>query len=266
MRPAWLVDLGLIDYNRALELQSAAVAARAEIRIPDTLMLLQHPPVITLGRAASPEHVLLSLEELTARGIQARETGRGGDVTLHAPGQLVGYPIVNLNERGRDVHRYLRDLEELLIRSLSGWGIEAGRIPTLTGVWIGDEKIAAIGVAVRRWIAHHGFALNVSTDLTLFEAIVPCGLADKGVTSVARLLGEGIRVEEAASRVTAEWSAVFASRLIPISIQRWEAAIGSAGSSATTASRNTRTTVGSHCDPAPSSRIKAACRADSAAR
>jgi lipoyl(octanoyl) transferase len=261
-----LVDLGLIEYDRAMELQSTAVMARAECRIPDCLLLLEHPSVITLGRGARPGHVLVSAEELVERGIALRETGRGGDVTLHAPGQLVGYPIVDLNARGRDVHRYLREIEEVLIRALCGWGIEARQVPRLTGVWVGEDKVAAIGVAVRRWVAHHGFALNVSTDLSLFDTIIPCGLAGKGITSVSHLLGEVARVGEAVRRVTAEWSAVFATSVTEVSAQRWEAAIGAARSSATTASRNTRTIVGSHCEPAPSSRIDAACRADSAAR
>jgi lipoyl(octanoyl) transferase len=255
---SWLVDLGLVPYDDALALQAAAVAARAEGRLPDLLLLLEHPPVITLGRAAKAAHVLASPAARAACGIELRETGRGGDVTLHAPGQLVGYPIVDLTPRGRDVHRYLRDLEEVLIRAAAGWGIEAGRIPKLTGVWVGDDKLAAIGVAVKRWIAHHGFALNVSNDLALFDLIVPCGLSGKGVTSVSRLHGGPATIEEAASHVTAEWPAVFATHLIEVSRQRLEAVIGSASSEATTESRNTRTTVGSHCDPAPSSRMSAA--------
>jgi lipoyl(octanoyl) transferase len=266
LSPTWLVHLGLIPYDEAVALQAAAVIARAAGRIPDLLLLLEHPPVITLGRAAKAGHVLAPPEELAARGIALRETGRGGDVTLHAPGQLVGYPIVDLTPRGRDVHRYLRELEEVLMRALAGWGIDAGRIPTLTGVWVGDDKVAAIGVAVKRWVALHGFALNVSNDLTLFDLIVPCGLAGKGVTSVSRLLGQPMAVEEAASRVTAEWTAVFATHLIEVSRQRLEAVIGSVSSEATTESRNARTIVGSHCEPAPSSRMSAACRGESAER
>ena len=242
----WLVDLGMIAYDQAIAVQTAAVAARAEGRIPDLLLLLEHPSVITLGRAAKTDHVLLSAHELAARQIAVRETSRGGDVTVHAPGQLVGYPIVDLTARGQDVHRYLRDIEEVLIRALSGWGIAAGRIPKLTGVWIGDEKVAAIGVAVKRWIAHHGFALNVANDLTLFDTIIPCGLVGKGVTSISRQLGHDVTVAEAAGRVTAEWTAVFATHLTEISVQRLEAAIDSVSSGATTASRKTLTTVGSH--------------------
>jgi lipoate-protein ligase B len=262
----WLVYLGLIPYDEALDLQLAAVHARAEAHIPDTLLLLEHPAVITLGRGANTSHVLAPAAELVKRGIDVRETGRGGDVTLHAPGQLVGYPIVELRERGRDVHCYLRDLEELLIRALAGWGIAAERVPGLTGVWVGDEKVAAIGVAVKRWIAYHGFAINVSTDLSLFETIIPCGLADRGVTSVTRLLDETITPDEAAGRITAEWPDVFRTRLVEVPRQEWEAAIRGSSSSAITASRNTRTSVGSHCEPAPSSRMCAASGGESAGR
>jgi lipoate-protein ligase B len=263
---AWLVHLGLIPYDQALDLQLAAVHARADGRIPDTLLLLEHPAVITLGRGANASHVLATAAELAARGIEVRETGRGGDVTLHAPGQLVGYPIVDLRERGGDVHRYLRDLEELLIRALAHWSIAAERVSGLTGVWVGDEKVAAIGVAVKRWIAYHGFALNVNTDLSLFETIIPCGLAGRGVTSVARLLGETVPLDEVAGRIAAEWPGVFRSRLVKVPRQEWDAAIRGASSSAITASRKTRTSVGSHCEPAPSSRMRAASGAESAAR
>jgi lipoyl(octanoyl) transferase len=244
----WFLHLGLMPYDRALELQLMALNARAEGRIPDLLLLLEHPPVITLGRSADPANVLAAPAELARRGIAVREAGRGGDVTLHAPGQLVGYPIVDLRARGRDVHRYLRDLEEVLIRALEGWGIRSHRIAGATGVWAGSGKVAAIGVGVKRWVTHHGFALNVATDLSLFDMIVPCGLVGKEVTSVTRLLGReiGIGVEEAASRVAAEWPAVFATRLIRIPPQQWAAATGMASSAAMTFSRNTCTSVGSH--------------------
>jgi lipoate-protein ligase B len=263
---AWLVHLGLIPYDEAVELQLAALHARAEGRIPDTLLLLEHPAVITLGRGADPAHMLAAPEELARRGIAVRETGRGGDVTLHAPGQLVGYPIVDLRPRNRDVHRYLRDLEEVLIRALAGWGIEAARVPGLTGVWVGRGKLAAIGVGVKRWVTYHGFALNVDNDLSLFETIVPCGLREYGVTSVARQLETGTDLSNAAERVAAAWPTVFPSRLIEVTRQRWESAIGGANSSGTTASRNTRTSVGSHCEPAPSSSTRAASAGDNAFR
>jgi len=262
----WLVDLGLISYDQADELQIAALNARADERIPDSLILLQHSPVITLGRAADPAHVLAVPAELARRGIAVREASRGGDVTLHAPGQLVGYPIVDLRARGRDVHRYLRDLEEVLIGALAGWEIAAERVAGATGVWVGREKVAAIGVGVKRWVTHHGFALNVATDLALFDTIVPCGLVGRGVTSIERLLDRGVSMEEAASRVTAAWPAVFAARLVEVSAQQWASAVRSGSSLAITRSRNTRTTVGSHWDPAPPSITPAACSGESAAR
>jgi lipoate-protein ligase B len=242
----WLVDLGQIDYDRALELQLMALQARAEERTPDTLLLLQHPAVITLGRSADPAHVLLPPSELARRGVAVREVGRGGDVTLHAHGQLVGYPIVDLKTRGRDVHRYLRDLEEVLILALSGWGIQAERVAGATGVWVGHDKVAAIGVGVKRWTTYHGFALNVDPDLALFDMIVPCGFHDRGVNSVSQLLGRPVGIEEAASRVVAVWPTVFPTRLCPIPAQRWESAIRGETSATTTTSRKTCTSVGSH--------------------
>jgi lipoyl(octanoyl) transferase len=262
----WFVHLGLVPYDQALELQLAALNARAEGRIPDLLLLLEHPPVITLGRSADPANVLAPPAELARRGIAVREAGRGGDVTLHAPGQLVGYPIVDLRARGRDVHRYLRDLEEVLIRALEGWGIRSHRIAGATGVWAGSAKVAAIGVGVKRWVTHHGFALNVDTDLTLFQTIVPCGLVGKEVTAVTRLLGREVEVEEAASRVAAAWPPVFATRLIRIPPQQWAAATGITSSAAMTFSRNTCTSVGSHWEPAPPLSTRAACVGERAAR
>jgi lipoate-protein ligase B len=262
----WLIDLGLVPYDQAVDLQLAALSARAEGRVPDLLLLLEHPPVITLGRGADPANVLATPAELARRGIEIREAGRGGDVTLHAPGQLVGYPIVDLRARGRDVHRYLRDLEEVLIRTVAGWGMASARVPSATGVWVGNDKVAAIGVGVKQWVTYHGFALNVATDLSLFETIIPCGLVGKGVTSLTQLLGREVRVEEAASRVAAEWPAVFATRLMAVSPQQGAAAIGFANSVASTFSRKTGTMEGSHWDPAPPSSTRAACSGESAAR
>jgi lipoate-protein ligase B len=266
VRESWLVSLGLCSYDEALILQHTALRARAEGLAPDMLLLLEHPPVITLGRGADPAHVIASREELARRGIAVRETDRGGDVTLHAPGQLVGYPIVDLRERGRDVHRYLRDLEEVLIRCLSTLGLDSGRISGATGVWIGNDKVAAIGVAVKRWVTCHGFALNVDVDLSLFGAIIPCGLVGRGVTSLSRLLGRPFGVPEAAERVTADWSAVFSTHLRDLPGHEWLSAISGRSSSVITASRNTRTSVGSHCEPAPASRTLAASTADIAER
>jgi lipoyl(octanoyl) transferase len=181
--------LGTVSYGSALDLQRRLVAERAAGRVGDTLLLLAHPPVVTMGRGGHADNLVVPRESLSARGIEFVETDRGGDVTFHGPGQIVGYPIVDLTRRGRDLHRYLRDVEEMLIRALAEFGIEAGRAPGLTGVWVGDAKLAAIGVRVSRWIAHHGFALNVETDLSFFDLIVPCGLRGKRVTSMRELLG-----------------------------------------------------------------------------
>ena len=184
--------LGRMGYDDAWDLQRELVAARQAGVAPDTLLLLEHPPVITLGRAGHPAHLLGSEAELARRGVSFVETDRGGDITFHGPGQIVGYAIVDLGPRGRDLHRYLRDLESVLIHALAEFGIVAGRVDGLTGVWVGDAKVAAIGIRVSRWITHHGFALNVDTDLSYFDLIVPCGIAGKRVTSMEALLGRAV--------------------------------------------------------------------------
>lgn len=195
--------LGLVDYQAGLDLQKELVEQRKQGRIPDQLLLLEHPHVITLGarnhNAAS--NVLEAPEALARRGVAVFETGRGGDVTYHGPGQLVGYPILELQGDRRDVHRYVRDLEEMLIGSVADFGIAASRIPGLTGIWVGHEKLAAIGVRISRWVTSHGFALNVSTDLSYFGLIVPCGIADRGVTSMERLLGRSVPMAEVVGAV-----------------------------------------------------------------
>lgn len=164
------------------------------------LMLVEHPPVITLGRSADPEEVLASEETLREEGVHVAEVARGGRVTFHGPGQLVCYPILDLRRRGRDLHRYLRDLEMWLIDLCEGYGIRAQRIKGRTGVWVGERKIAAIGVAARKWCSYHGVALNVTTDLSYFNLIVPCGFGDSGVTSLERELGEAPELSDVANR------------------------------------------------------------------
>ena len=212
--------LGLIGYQHALDLQSGLVERRKRGEIPDQLLLLEHPDVITLGvRSRSDRsHVLESDESLAAKGVGVIETGRGGDVTYHGPGQLVGYPILDLNPDRRDVHRYVRDLEGVLIEAVSDFGISARRVAGLTGIWVGppgrEEKLAAIGVRISRWVTSHGFALNVSTDLSRFGLIVPCGIVDRGVTSMERLLGCRVPMDEVADAVDRAFSRVFA-RPIP---------------------------------------------------
>jgi lipoyl(octanoyl) transferase len=197
-QPGRLIDvrrLGVVTYAEALALQGDLVDARRMGAIGDTLLLLEHPPVITLGarNRVGPDHVLASREELQVLGIEVAEAGRGGDVTYHGPGQLVGYPILDLRPDRCDVHQYVRDLEEVLIHALSAFGVVGRRVSGWSGVWVGppgrEEKIAAIGVRFSRWITSHGFALNVSTDLRPFGHIVPCGITGRGVTSMERLLG-----------------------------------------------------------------------------
>ncbi|HEX7090286.1 MAG TPA: lipoyl(octanoyl) transferase LipB [Longimicrobiales bacterium] len=202
--------LGTVDYGEALREQEALVRERRAGRIPDQLLLLEHPHVITLGRSADERHVLADEVERRLMGIALFETGRGGDVTYHGPGQLVGYPILDLKPDRCDLHRYIRDIEEALIRALAGYGISAGRKVGLTGVWVGDEKIAAIGVRVSSgWITSHGFALNVDPDLRYFGSIVPCGIRNYGVTSMARAGLEGLSPREVARPVAASFAEVF---------------------------------------------------------
>ncbi|HSU12813.1 lipoyl(octanoyl) transferase LipB [Longimicrobium sp.] len=202
--------LGLISYADALALQADLVAQRRAGEIPDTLLLLEHPHVITLGSGAHDENVLVSPEERAARGIELFETGRGGDVTYHGPGQLVGYPILDLKPDRQDLHRYLRDLEEMLIGVLGEFGLVGGRKEGLTGAWVGDRKVAAIGVRVSSgWITSHGFALNVSTDLSFFGAIVPCGIRDHGVGSISEEIGRPVTLAEAEAAVVRQMGRIF---------------------------------------------------------
>lgn len=190
-RPIEVRRLGLVEYSEALALQRALVEARRAGEVPDVLLLLQHPPVVTLGVRGDGgrANILAAPGELARRGIAVYEAGRGGDVTYHGPGQLVAYPILDLRPDRCDVHRYVRDLEEVMIRTCADFGVTAGRVRGLTGVWVGGEKIGAIGVRVSRWITSHGFAFNVATDLDHFGLIVPCGLSGRGVTSLERLTG-----------------------------------------------------------------------------
>lgn len=189
--------LGTLAYQDALALQRVLVEERRAGRVDDVLLLVEHPPVLTLGVKGDGgrSHVLAAAETLAADGVEVLETGRGGDITFHGPGQLVGYPILDLRPDRQDVHRYIRDLEEVLIRAVGEHGVEARREPGLTGVWVADEKLAAIGVRISRWITMHGFALNVTTDLSGFDLIVPCGIADRGVTSLAKLGCRASRAE-----------------------------------------------------------------------
>lgn len=207
--------LGTVDYAEALALQKQLVEERRRGAIPDTLLLLEHPAVLTLGarNRHGATNIVASEADLARAEVTVAETGRGGDVTYHGPGQLVGYPIVDLNPDRRDVHRYVRDLEEALIVALARFDIAGRRVAGLTGVWVGperrEEKIAAIGVRISRWITSHGFALNVSTNLDHFKLIVPCGIADRGVTSIERVLGRPVPMRAVEDAVVDAMQQVF---------------------------------------------------------
>lgn len=190
--------LGLVPYPDALALQRSLVEERRANRVPDLLLLLQHPPVITVGVRGDGgrSNVVAEPDQLSALGIDISETGRGGDVTFHGPGQIVGYPILDLRPDRCDVHRYVRDLEQVMINVCADYGVTAGRIQGLTGAWVGEDKIGAIGVRVSRWITSHGFAFNVNTNLRHFDLIVPCGIANRGVTSLQRAAGREFDVDQ----------------------------------------------------------------------
>jgi len=216
-RPLAVRALGLMAYGDALERQRALAEERKADRIDDTLLLVEHPHVLTLGVRGDGgrSHVLASPQVLESCGIQLFETGRGGDITYHGPGQLVAYPIINLKPDRCDVHRYVRDLETVIIRTCADYGLATGRIAGLTGVWVGPEKndmarkVAAIGVRISRWVTSHGFALNVSTDLDYFRLIVPCGISDRGVTSLERELGDAPDLTAVGERVAHHFADVF---------------------------------------------------------
>jgi lipoate-protein ligase B len=212
LKPLDVRRLGIVPYGEALEMQKALVEERRAGRVPDTLLLLQHPPVITLGvRRSSRTNVVATDERLAELGVEIVETGRGGDVTYHGPGQLVGYPIFLLRQEERDLHVYLRNLEEAIIRACARFGLPGERKEGWTGVWTagGARKLASIGVAVKRWVTMHGFALNVSTDLARFAAINPCGLDAAVMTSVSACLQRAITVDELKSIVAQQTAEVF---------------------------------------------------------
>lgn len=211
MKQLHVQRLGTIRYREGLDIQHSLVEERRLGKIPDQLLLLQHPHVLTLGARGDGgrSHIVATDERLGELGVEVFETGRGGDVTYHGPGQIVGYPILDLRPDRCDVHRYVRDVEEVLIRTVRDYGFEAGRIKGLTGVWVGAEKIAAIGIRISRWISSHGFAFNVATDLNFFHLIVPCGISDRGVTSLEKLLGRPVPIEEVEDRIDDHFRAVF---------------------------------------------------------
>jgi lipoyl(octanoyl) transferase len=224
LRTMHVVQLGLVPYARALELQRRVARARISGAIEhDVLLLLEHPPVITLGRSSKAQHLVASPEMLESRGVEIFEAERGGDITFHGPGQLVGYPIVNLRGHRQDLHWYLRQVEAVLIHALETFGIHAERSEGRTGVWTDGRKIASIGVHARDWVTWHGFALNVSTDLSYFDLIVPCGLSGVTMTSVARELAPKLPPFSAvAERVAESFGTIFAldrTSLNPVALE-----------------------------------------------
>jgi len=204
-----VIKAGLLDYEEVWELQRRLFEERRQGSVPDTLLLTEHPPTYTFGKTGHEKNLLVKQTILRRQGVGVFHIDRGGDVTFHGPGQLVGYPILDLRDYYRDVGRYLRDLEEVLIQTLAVFDVHAGRVEGLTGVWVEDAKVAAIGVKVTRWFTMHGFALNVNTDLTYFEKIIPCGIPDKRVTSLAVLLGKTFSIEDVQEVVMREFMHVF---------------------------------------------------------
>ena len=226
LRPLRVIRLGRTGYSEALELQRDLVEDRKNGRIPDTLLLLEHPHVITLGvrRGGGRHNIVARAEKLQELGVSVFEAGRGGDVTYHGPGQLVGYPILDLRPDRQDVHRYVRDLEDMLIRTCGDFGVTAERLPGMTGAWVnhptrGLEKIAAIGVRISRWITSHGFAFNVTTDLDFFRLIIPCGIADRGVTSLRATTGDMVHRQRVEDALIQQFAAVFARDVMPGSVE-----------------------------------------------
>jgi len=218
MNRARFALLGRTDYASCWELQRRLVGLRLAGSIPDTLVLTEHDPVYTIGKSGDDNHLLAGDEELSARGIAVYHNDRGGDITYHGPGQLVGYPILDLRGHTPDLHRYLRDLEEVVINVLGTYGVEGRRMPEYTGVWVHGDKICAIGIKTIRWVTMHGFALNVSTDLSFFRRIIPCGIFERGVTSLEAVLGHGVSLDEVSARLVTEFARIFglAMEVVPV--------------------------------------------------
>lgn len=203
------LDLGIVDYQEAWDLQKEIFQLRYEEKIPDTLILLEHPHTYTLGKVADKENLVGDSEYLSKKNIKVYDIDRGGDITYHGPGQIVGYPIINLNDWRKDTHKYLRGLEEILIQTCAEYGLTGTRNSAYTGVWIEDRKIAAIGIKVSRWITMHGFAFNVNTDLELFNGIIPCGIKEKGVTSLSKETGNPIELHEVKQKILNHFTEFF---------------------------------------------------------
>jgi lipoate-protein ligase B len=203
------LNLGVVPYQDAWELQKNIMSLRKAEKADDVLILLEHPHTYTLGKVAKQEHLLFSEKELQERNISTFEIDRGGDITYHGPGQIVGYPIINLKNWYADSHKYLRTLEDVLIKVLQEFGIDAGRNPKYTGVWVDDRKIAAIGIKISSWITMHGFAFNVNTDLSLFNGIIPCGIKEKDVTSLRELTGQPQDIQVIKQKILRHFMEIF---------------------------------------------------------
>jgi lipoate-protein ligase B len=230
-RECWIVDAGLIRYTTSLELQHRLVEARKTGAVPDVLLFCEHPHVITLGRNGKLEHLRAGNHLLDQMNVEFQPTDRGGDITYHGPGQIVGYPILDLTEHRRDVRWYVEQLEEVMIRATADFGVSAGRAEGRHGIWIeadpGEEKLAALGVHLSRWVTSHGFAYNVSTDLRYFDLIVPCGIADRRATSLERILGRAVRCEEVRDRLAFHIGGVFEREMVSMTSLQLEETVAS---------------------------------------
>ncbi len=209
MKAGTLLNAGLLDYQQAWDLQKQLHQQRVKSEIGDTLIMTEHPHTYTLGKTAREAHLVAEESALQKQGVNVYRIDRGGDITYHGPGQIVGYPILDLHDHYLDMHRYLRELEQVIIDLLSDYGIQAGREEGLTGVWVDGAKVAAIGVKVTRWVTMHGFALNVNTDLSYFSNIIPCGIVDKPVTSMQQLVGKQMNFADVVERVISHFSNIF---------------------------------------------------------
>lgn len=216
MKELQIINLGLTNYKYCWELQQKIFNLRVDNRISDVILLTEHHHVYTLGKSSEEAHLLADENELKSTGAEVYHIDRGGDITYHGPGQLVGYPIIDLNNYYPDTHRYLRDLEEVLIRTLKDFGINGHREDSYTGVWVGSDKIAAIGVKVSKWVTMHGFALNVNTNLSYFDRIIPCGIFHKGVTSMQKILGNGVPFDDVIKSVSLRFGEVFGTHTVTL--------------------------------------------------
>lgn len=237
--------MGLAEYGKTLDLQRRLHALRVSGEIPDVLLLLQHSPTLTIGKSGSENNVLVSPERLIEMGISLFRIERGGDVTYHGPGQLVGYPIIDLRRRGKDIYRFVTDLEEVMMRTADDFSVKTVRDPGHRGVWVGDKELGAIGISVRRWVTMHGFALNVITNLQHFAIINPCGFTDRQATSLGECLSRDIPMESVSTRLQVHFSAVFDIDLVVTTEEGWQAS-GRTSTGATAASKKRERAVRAH--------------------